>query len=76
MLEHYFNTHSLKESECYCYANNCLGQSKNKFVNGYFAWQVLTGKHTQIYSSFMGVGHTRCLVDGHLGLIKKKTHGF
>ena len=67
MLDHYFNTHSLKESICYCHADNCVGQNKNS----YFAWWVLTGKHTQIYFIFYGVGHTRCLVDGHFGLIKK-----
>ena len=48
-----------------------MGQNKNRFVIGYFAWRVLTGKHTQIHLSFMEVGHTRCLVDGHFGLIKK-----
>ena len=32
---------------------------------------VLTGKHTPIHLSFMEVGHTRCLVGGHFGLIKK-----
>ena len=71
MLDHYFSTHSLKESICYCHADNCVGQNKNRFVIGYFAWRALTGKHTQIHLSFMEVGHTRCLVDGHFGLIKK-----
>ena len=71
MLDHYFSTHSLKESICYCHADNCVGQNKNRFVIGYFAWRVITGKHTQIHLSFMEVGHTRCLVDGHFGLIKK-----
>jgi len=71
MLDHYFTTHSLQESVCYCHADNCVGQNKNRFVIGYFAWQVITGKHTQIHLSFMEVGHTRCLVDGHFGLIKK-----
>ena len=62
MLDHYFTTHSLQESVCYCHADNCVGQNKNRFVIGYFAWQVITGKHTQIHLSFMEVGHTRCLV--------------
>jgi len=48
-----------------------VGQNKNRFVIGYFAWRVITGKHTQIHLSFMEVGHTRCLVDGHFGLMKK-----
>ena len=67
MLDHYFSTHSLKESVCYCHADNCVGQNKNRFVIGYFAWQALTGKHTQIHLSFMEVGHTRCLVAGYFG---------
>jgi len=71
MLDHYFTTHSLQESVCYCHADNCVGQNKNRFVIGYFAWRVITGKHTQIHLSFIEVGHTRCLVDGHFGLIKK-----
>ena len=71
MLDHYFSTHSLKESVCYCHADNCVGQNKNRFLIGYFAWRVITGRHTQIHLSFMEVGHTRCLVDGHFGLIKK-----
>ena len=48
-----------------------LDRTKNRFVIGYFAWRVITGKHAQIHLSFMEVGHTRCLVDGHFGLIKK-----
>ena len=71
MLDHYFSTHSLRESVCYCHADNCVGQNKNRFLIGYFAWRVITGRHTQIHLSFMEVGHTRCLVDGHFGLIKK-----
>ena len=38
MLDHYFSTHSLKESVRYCHAGNCVGQNKNRFVIGYFAW--------------------------------------
>ena len=43
------------------------------YVIGYLAWQTITGKHQEITLSFMRVGHTctRCLVDGHFGLIKK-----
>ena len=71
MLDHYFSTHSLKESVCHCHADNCVGQNKNRFVIGYLAWRIITGKHKQLFLSFMEVGHTRCLVDGHFGLIKK-----
>ena len=69
MLDHYFSTHSLKELVYYCHMDNCVGQNKNRFVTGYFAWQVLTGNYTQIYLSFMEVGHNRYLIDGHFGLI-------
>lgn len=71
MLHHYFSNHSLKESICHCHADNCVGQNKNRFVIGYFAWRIITGQHKQLSLSFMEVGHTRCLVDGHFGLIKK-----
>ena len=71
MLEDYFSTHSFKESVCCCHADNCVGQNKNRFVIGYFGWRVLTGRHTQIHLYFMEVGHIRCLVDGHFGLIKR-----
>ena len=59
---------------CQCHADNCVGQNKNRFVLGYFAWRIITGKHEQLCISFMEVGHTRCLVDGHFGLIKKIYH--
>ena len=71
MLDHYFSNHGLKESVCHCHADNCVGQNKNRFVLGYLAWRVITGRHKEITFSFMEVGHTRCLVDGHFGLIKK-----
>ena len=38
---------------------------------GYLVWRTITGKNKDITISFMRVGHTRCLVDGHFGLIKK-----
>ena len=71
MLDHNFPTHSLKESVCHCHADNCVGQNKSRFVLGYLAWRVITGKHREITFSFTEVGQTRCLVDGHFGLIKK-----
>lgn len=43
----------------------------NNYVVGYLAWRIITGRHKDITLSFMRVGHTRCLVDGHFGLIKK-----
>ena len=44
-------------------------QNKN-YVIEYLAWRITTGKHQEITLLFMGVGHTRCLVDGHFGLIR------
>ena len=35
------------------------------------AWLVISGLHKKIYLSFMVVGHTRCLVDGCFGLLKR-----
>ena len=69
MLDHYFATHGLNELICHCHADNCVGQNKNRFVLGYLSWHVITGKNREINLSFMEVGHTRCLVDGHFGLI-------
>ena len=71
MLDHYFSNHALNESDCHLHCDNCVGQNKNNYVTGYLAWRVMKNKHQQITLSFMRVGHTRCLVDGHFGLIKK-----
>ena len=71
MLDHYFSTHGLHETKCHLHCDNCVGQNKNNSVAGYLAWRTITGKHQEITLSFMRVGHTRCLVDGHFGLIKK-----
>ena len=61
----------LDEGDCHLHYDNCVGQNKNNYVVGYLAWRVLKQKHNNITLSFMRVGHTRCLVDGHFGLIKK-----
>ena len=71
MLDHYFDTHGLNETTCHLHCDNCVGQNKNNCVAGYLAWRTITGKNQEITLSFMRVGHTRCLVDGHFGLIKK-----
>ena len=71
MLHHYFEVHALHESSCHLHADNCVGQNKNRFVIGYLTWRVLTGQNESISLSFMRVGHTRCMVDGNFGLIKR-----
>ena len=71
MLDHYFANHGLNETTCHLHCDNCVGQNKNNCVMGYLVWRTITGKNKDITISFMRVGHTRCLVDGHFGLIKK-----
>ena len=72
LLHHYFEAHGLKEAECFLHADNCAGQNKNKTVMAYFAWRCITGRHKKIPLSFMVTGHTRCLVDGMFGFLKRK----
>ena len=71
MLHHYLDANSLCESAVHFHADNCVGQNKNRFVLGYFAWRVITGLNNEITLSFMRVGHTRCFVDGNFGLLKQ-----
>lgn len=71
MLHHYFEIHSAHEDECHLHADNCVGQNKNRYLVGYLTWRVITGLHKRMTLSFMRVGHTRCVVDGNFGLLKK-----
>ena len=71
MIHHYLEVHSSNEEICHLHADNCVGQNKNRYVTAYLLWRVLTGKHKKITLSFMRVGHTRCMVDGNFGLIKR-----
>ena len=71
MLHHYFDIHSAHEGKCHLHADNCVGQNKNRYLIGYLTWRVITGLHKHIILSFMRVGHTRCMVDGNFGLLKK-----
>ena len=72
LLHHFFHFHGQGERECFLHADNCSGQNKNKTVVAYLAWRCLFGLHEKISLSFMIAGHTRCLVDGCFGLLKKK----
>ena len=72
LLHHFFEHHGQGERECFLHADNCGGQNKNKTVVAYLAWRCLKGLHTKITLSFMIAGHTRCLVDGCFGLLKRK----
>lgn len=71
LLHHFFEEHGHGEKECHLHADNCAGQNKNKTLLAYLAWRVLTGRHYRITISFMVAGHTRCLVDGCFGLLKR-----
>lgn len=71
MLHHYLEIHSAHEDNCHFHADNCVGQNKNRYLIGYLTWRVITGLHKRITLSFMRVGHTRCMVDGNFGLLKK-----
>ena len=71
MLHHYRES-TVNSPTLHLHCDNCVGQNKNKSVMAYLAWRILVGKEESITASFMVVGHTRCAVDGGLGLAKKK----
>ena len=71
LLHHYFEHHGLGEKECALAADNCCAQNKNKTVFAYLAWRSIAGLHESIEIHFMITGHTRCLVDGCFGLLKR-----
>ena len=54
------------------HSDNCGGQNKNKTVIGYLDGHVIGGLHEAITVSFMIAGHTRCLEDGHFGLLMRR----
>lgn len=72
LLHDFFRRHGHGEEECVLHADNCAGQNKNRTVVNYLAWRVALGLHRKITLCFMIAGHTRCLVDGCFGLVKRK----
>lgn len=52
-------------------ADNCGGQNKNRFVLWYLAWLVCTGREKRVELDFMIPGHTKNVVDGRFGLVKR-----
>ncbi len=72
LLHDFFRRHGHGEEQCILHADNCGGQNKNRTVMAYLAWRVILGLHKKITLSFMLAGHTRCLVDGCFGLLKRK----
>eukprot|EP00117_Sycon_ciliatum_P019832 scpid38438/ scgid5141/ len=71
LLHHFFAHHGYGEEQCILSADNCCGQNKNKTVVSYLAWRCMSGLHKCIELHFMITGHTRCLVDGCFGLLKR-----
>ena len=71
LLHHFFSVHGHGEEECILHADNCAGQNKNRTIVNYLAWRVAVGLHKKITLAFMIAGHTRCLVDGCFGLVKR-----
>ncbi|XP_077985759.1 uncharacterized protein LOC144440284 isoform X2 [Glandiceps talaboti] len=72
LLHHYFEKHCMGEKGANLIADNCGGQNKNRYVIAYLAWRCMTGLHETITLSFTIPGHTRCLVDGCFGILKRR----
>lgn len=72
MLRHYLTMHSNNERHLTIYADNCVGQNKNKFVMGYLAWLVETNVYDTIRVNFMPVGHTKFAPDAFFGTLKRE----
>lgn len=54
------------------HADNCAGQNKNRFVLFYLCWRTLVGLNEEVMLTFMVAGHTKNVVDGAFGHIKRK----
>ncbi|XP_060577599.1 uncharacterized protein LOC132734769 [Ruditapes philippinarum] len=71
MLHHCLENQGFGEKACIMHADNCGSQNKNRFMLAYLAWRIHMGLHDEI-TLLMGIpGHTKCLVDGGFGHIKK-----
>ena len=71
-LHHFFATFGLGEKHLHMHCDNCAGQNKNRYVLWYFAWRVMTGRHTSVTLNFMPPGHTKFAPDWCFGLLKRK----
>lgn len=54
------------------HADNCAGQNKNRFVLFYLCWLTILGLHDAVHLDFMVAGHTKNVVDGAFGHVKRK----
>lgn len=68
MLHHYFLLMKISVTYMPIIVSDKI---KTVYLIGYLAWRVIAGLHKHITLSFMRVGHTRCMVDGNFGLIKR-----
>ena len=71
MLHHFFANHGFGETHARLHADNCTGQSKNRFMMYYLAWRVLASLHDEIILSFLLVGHTKFAPDCCFSLAKQ-----
>ncbi|XP_060586615.1 uncharacterized protein LOC132742275 [Ruditapes philippinarum] len=67
MLHHCLHNYGFGEKGLYLHADNCGGQNKNRYTLAYLCWRVNRGLHEHMAIP----GHTKCLVDGGFGRIKK-----
>ncbi|ELU10752.1 hypothetical protein CAPTEDRAFT_187019 [Capitella teleta] len=70
-LDHFFEFHSLGETDVHLHCDNCSGQNKNKYVLWYLAYRVIIGGHQSVTLNFMIPGHTKFSPDWGFGLLKQ-----
>eukprot|EP00171_Calliarthron_tuberculosum_P003056 IDg3056t1 len=63
---------TLQITKLVLHADNCGEQNKNLFVLMYLCWRSLVGLNKSVILNFMIAGHTKNVVDGALGHIKRK----
>ena len=71
MFHHFLETHGLGETHLHLHADNCSGQTKNRYMMAYLMWRVLVGLNEEIIISFLLVGHTKFAPDWGFGLFKR-----
>ena len=69
-LHHFFEHHSLGESDITLHADNCSGKNKNRYMMQYLTWRVMVGLNN-ITVSFLIVGHTKFAPDWCFSLFKR-----
>ena len=72
LLHHFFQEHSLGQTDVHVHADNCMGQNKNSTMLHYLLWRVMVGLHQSITLSFLVVGHTKFSPDWCFGLLKQR----